>query len=265
MRLVYGAEARRLRLAEAGGLVPFDALTVISDHERNTYRQTVSTAIDPIVAGNGVDLVRFSPAAQAVEHDRPPTIVFTGVLSYRPNIDAVAWFARRVMPRILAAVPDARFNIVGKSPTPQVLALGELPGVRVVGPVADTAPNLRAATVVVAPLRIAPGVQNKVLEAMACGRPVVCSAAAAAGIDATPGQHLRIADGEADTAKQVVALLHNPARRAAIGTAARQRVEQRYDWPARLAPLLGLILGPNHHLENPTADPRQTHAHADTL
>lgn len=238
MRLVYLAEARRLRAVEAGRVVPFDELVVISPAEARRYRESVSTEHEPVVVGNGVDLERFSPAPALADE---PVLIMTGVMSYKPNVDAAAWFARRVMPRVRAAVPVARFDIVGKSPAPQVKALGELPGVRVVGPVDSTADSLRASAVAVAPMRIAPGVQNKVLEAMACGLPVVCSAAAAGGIDAEPGVHLVVAGNEADTAAACAQLLMHPAERQRLGEAARRRVASHYDWPGAVAPLLDLL------------------------
>lgn len=248
MRLVYAAEARRLREVEAGRVVPFDAVTVISANEAEQYRQSVGTSHRPVVVRNGVDLDRFTPVT-----DRSPVgnvLIFTGVLSYKPNVDAVVWFARRVMPRILSAVPNARFDIVGKSPTPAVLSLDELPGVRVVGPVDCTATYLRRSALAVAPIQIAPGVQNKVLEAMACALPVVCSSAAAVGIDALLDRHLLIADDASDTAAQCVRLLLNPRQRETLGNEARARVAQRYEWSAALTPMLDLLE------PNPTLQPQ---------
>ena len=241
MRLVYQAEHRRLRTVEAGEHVPFDVITVISDAEAQRYREHVTDRHEPVVVGNGVDLQRFTPGPPTND----PVIVFTGVMSYKPNIDAAAWFARRVMPRVLAAVPGARFDIVGKSPAREVRVLDELPGVRVVGPVEDTAESLRVSAVAVAPMRIAPGVQNKVLEAMACGLPVVCSTPAASGIDATPGEHLLVHDGERDTAAACARLLTNPGERQQLGQAARSRVQWRYDWSAATAPMLELLSVPS--------------------
>lgn len=239
MRLVYAAEARRLRAAEAGRTAPFDAVTVISDNEADRYRESVNADITPHVVANGVDLERFYPAQQGATPG--PVLTFTGVMSYKPNIDAAAWFARRVMPRVLAAVPGARFDIVGKSPTDAVQALGELPGVRVVGPVDEPADYLRGSACAVAPIAIAPGVQNKVLEAMACGLGVVCTSQAAAGIDATPGRHLLVADNEADFAGHCVRLLLHPGYRAELGRDARARIAERYGWAAAAAPMLDLL------------------------
>ena len=255
--------------------MPFDAVTVISEAEASRYRGHVTDQHEPVVVGNGVDMDRFKPVAKETwgrhsclpggEADNKstliqpaaegrqecpphfmspvdePIIVFSGVMSYKPNIDAAAWFARQVMPRVLAAVPKARFDIVGKSPAREVEALDELPGVRVVGPVDDTADVLRASAVAVAPMQIAPGVQNKVLEAMACGLPVVCSSGAAGGIDATPGEHLLVSDDPADCAAQCVRLLLNTDERARLGSAARYRVQQRYDWASAATPMLDLL------------------------
>jgi sugar transferase (PEP-CTERM/EpsH1 system associated) len=239
MRLVYAAEARRLRAVEAGRVVPFDAVTVISAAEAQRYLEYVTDQHEPTVVGNGVDLDRFKPAAGGAQLS--PVLVFTGVMSYKPNIDAATWLARVVMPRVLAAVPDARLDIVGKSPTHDVTALDELPGVRVIGPVEDTAESLRNSAVAVAPMKIAPGVQNKVLEAMACALPVVCSSAAAGGIDATPGEHLIVSDEPSDFASRCVRLLLNPAERERLGQAARYRVQERYDWASAAAPMIDLL------------------------
>lgn len=248
MRQVYAAECRRLRRYESGVAVPVDAVSVISERERRLYGRTVACrGVKPppiVVAGNGVDLEHFVPGTFGSQSDTP-TCVFTGVLSYRPNADAVRWFAGRVLPEVRRAMPETRFEIVGNSPTPSVLALGQLPGVEVVGPVADTRSYLHRATVAVAPLAIAPGVQNKVLEAMACARPAVCSPAAARGIDALPGRDLVTAHGATSFAEAVTRLLTDSPEAERIGRAARARVEARYTWGQALAPLIGLIVPEN--------------------
>ena len=160
--------------------------------------------------------------------------MFTGAMDYWPNVDAVTWFASDVLPALVARVPSLRFTIVGMRPTPAVQALaGE--HVVVTGTVPDVRPYLAHAAVVVAPLRIARGVQNKVLEAMAMGRPVVASAACAGGIDATPGAEFAVAATAPEYVEQIVGLLDDPSRAEAMGAAARRRVLERYSWDARLS------------------------------
>jgi len=196
------------------------------------------------VLENGIDLDHYDPA---VDHGpvelagQGPLIVFTGQMDYRPNAEAVSLFARETMPLIRARVRDARFAIVGRNPDADVKALDTLPGVYVTGEVPEIRCWLAAADVVVAPLRLARGIQNKVLEAMAMACPVVASPAAAEGIDATPGTELVIADGSAAEAEAVVTLLGDRTLAHDIGTAARARMAARYGWDARLAPLGALV------------------------
>jgi glycosyltransferase involved in cell wall biosynthesis len=167
-----------------------------------------------------------------------PLIVFTGQMDYRPNIEAVTWFARDILPRIRTRHPTARFAIVGRTPTPAVQALAG-DAVIVTGAVDDVRGWLAAADVCVAPLKLARGIQNKVLEAMAMARPVVASAAAAEGID--HAGTIRVAADAQDVAAQVLALLDAPADAAELGRAARAQVLRRYGWDARLAPLDALF------------------------
>ena len=183
---------------------------------------------------NGIDTVRYDPQRSAPVDSAHPLIVFTGQMDYRPNVDAVTWFARSVLP----LVPQAHFAIVGRAPTASVRALAGA-NVTVTGEVADVRGWLAAADVVVAPLQLARGVQNKVLEAMAMARPVVASAPAAEGID--HDGTIRIAGDARDYANAVTGLLNDPAGAAALGTAAREQVIRRYGWAARLAPLDDLL------------------------
>jgi len=185
---------------------------------------------------NGVDADFFSP-----EHDLPSPfaagelpLVFTGAMDYWPNIDAVAWFAAEVMPRLLQALPAVRFHIVGRSPTPAVQALAGA-HVAVSGTVPDVRPYLRHAAVVVAPLRVARGIQNKVLEAMAAARPVIASQECAGAVDAVVGRDFLSAATADDYVREIAALLAAPQRAAEIGQAARAGVLARYSWDAHLA------------------------------
>ena len=227
-----------------------DLSSFVSEAEAALFRAATGLDAQRVVAvENGVALDYFDPAApidpiDPVQGGQGPLLVFTGQMDYRPNVEAVDSFARDVLPHIRAVHPDARFAIVGRNPAASVQALADLPGVIVTGGVPDVRGWLAAAHVVVAPLRIARGIQNKVLEAMAMARPVVASPQAAEGIDARDGDHLLGAADPAQEAERGLALLADPARAQALGLAARARMEQRYRWNATLADLPDMLLGP---------------------
>jgi sugar transferase (PEP-CTERM/EpsH1 system associated) len=192
---------------------------------------------------NGVDSQYFSPAygfpSPYAAGERP--LVFTGAMDYWPNIDAVSWFARNVLPLVRAQVPTARFYIVGMNPSPAVRDLaGE--GVVVTGRVDDVRPYLQHASVAVAPLRVARGVQNKVLEAMAMAKPVVASEAASVGISVQRGVDLQVADTPSDFAQAVLRLL-DVAQADQFGKQARRAVLAKYDWESNLAVFKRLLAG----------------------
>jgi polysaccharide biosynthesis protein PslH len=162
-------------------------------------------------------------------------------MDYKPNIDAVTSFAREAFITIKAHLPKARFAIVGRAPTEDVMALRAIQGVVVTGEVADTREWLAAAHVVVAPLKLARGIQNKVLEAMAMAKPVVLSPPAAEGIDAGPQHGMFCVLNALNEAEQVISLVNNPDRALAFGAAARARMIERYSWDAQLAPLRDMV------------------------
>lgn len=238
-------EAKRLFAFERAVAARADLSLFVSAAEAALFVGKTGLGADKIsFIENGIDLEAYDPAAprSAVERGEGALIAFTGQMDYRPNVDAVDAFARQVLPRIRAQHASARFVIVGRNPTPEVWGLGTLPGVLVTGEVPDTRDWLAAADVVVAPLLLARGIQNKILEAMAMGKPVVASPAAAEGIDAGRDDGLIIAQDSAAQAAAVLALLANPARAKAAGRAARKRMIARYSWDARLAGL-GTMLG----------------------
>lgn len=190
--------------------------------------------VEPV--NNGVDARYFAPdgALPSPYAAGEQAVVFTGAMDYWPNIDAVNWFAREALPALRARRPGLRFHIVGRSPAPAVQALaGE--SVNVTGTVPDVRPYLQHAAVVVAPLRLARGIQNKILEAMAMGRPVVAAAECTEAIHAEPGRELVAARDIAAFVHEVDALLADPARAAAIGAAGRDCVLRRYAWQAHLS------------------------------
>jgi sugar transferase (PEP-CTERM/EpsH1 system associated) len=247
MAAVHRREGQKLAAFERAVAARADVSLFVSDAEADLFRRRSGLAGADIRAlQNGVDLDYYDPAAiprrrpgpsgaEDLTGPRPSPgnlIVFTGQMDYAPNIDAVRWFADAVMPLL----PEARFAIVGRKPSESVRRLAEA-RILVTGAVADVRSWLAAADVVVAPLRIARGIQNKVLEAMAMARPVVASPAAFEGIEAEAGRHLLVADGAEAQAQAIAGLLGDPERAAAMGEAARCRMEQAYRWEARLAPL----------------------------
>lgn len=239
MAWVHRREGRLLLAHERQVAARAKASLFVSEAEAALFRaQTGASRVHAIE--NGIDTGFYDPALPfAPVAGEGPLLVFTGQMDYRPNIDAVRWFAEAVFPRIRQRHPDARFAIVGRAPTPAVRALGEAPGVCVTGAVDDVRPWLASAAVIVAPLQLARGIQNKVLEGMAMARPVVASRAAAEGID--HGGAIRIADGADAFGETVLDLLGAPEIAQALGQAARERVLARYGWDARLAPLDALL------------------------
>jgi polysaccharide biosynthesis protein PslH len=187
---------------------------------------------------NGVDSDYFAP-----QDDRPSPyaegeipVVFTGAMDYWPNIDAVSWFAAEMLPALRQRWPAVRFHIVGRNPAPAVLALaGE--HVNVTGTVADVRPWLQHAAVVVAPLRLARGIQNKVLEAMAMARPVVAASVCLEAIDATPGRHLLGAETAEEYIHALSTLLSHPGQARQLGQAGRLQTEMAYGWGSQLVAL----------------------------
>lgn len=239
MAWVHRREAALLLRHEQRVACGADASLFVSEAEAALFRaQTSAPRVHAIE--NGIDTVFYDPD-QRFERvpGAGPLLVFTGQMDYRPNIDAVTWFADRVFPRVRQSHPAARFAIVGRAPTAAVRALADRPGVHVTGAVPDVRDWLAAATLVVAPLQLARGVQNKVLEGMAMARPVLASPAAAEGID--HAGTLRIADGADAFGDAALSLLAEPEIAAALGAAARARVIARYSWDARLAPLDALL------------------------
>lgn len=242
MAWLYRREAAKVRAFERETAERADVSLFVSEAEAALFRRDAAPrGADIRAVQNGIDLDFYDPSAAIppAKTGAGPLIVFTGQMDYRPNVEAVEAFAQSVLPRIRAKRPDARFAIVGRKPVEAVTRLQGRGGVIVTGAVEDVRSWLKAADVVVAPLLLARGIQNKVLEAMAMARPVVASPAAFEGIDAEPGRDLLV---PADPAQAIIDLLGNPARRAALGRAARVRMEQAYRWDAKLA-CLGEIVG----------------------
>lgn len=233
MSLIYGLEGHRLRKLETQLAATTDRLLVVSEAERQLFRDFCPNA--PIQAiGNGVDTEYFLPTETDVT---PQSCVFVGVLNYLPNSDAVKWFADSVWSKVRERFPEAVFRIVGKSPTPEVEALNAVPGIEVVGPVPDVRPWLNGSSCVVVPLRIARGVQNKVLEAMACGRPIICSPAPLTGLNVESGLQLMQADSIAEWVDCIASVFEDKCRAEEFGMAASAWVQLNHRWGSCLEPL----------------------------
>ncbi len=239
MSWLYRREGRRLLGYERAVAAAARRSYFATDKEAALFIQRAPECAHNVVAmNNGVDGVYFSPDAQRpspyAAGEMP--IVFTGAMDYWPNIDAVTWFAREVLPRLRQVRPSLRFHIVGRSPTTAVRALaGE--GVVVSGTVPDVRPYLQHAAVVVAPLRLARGIQNKILEAMAMGRPVVAAKGCVEAIMAEPGTEIVAASNAQDYVDAIAVLLGAAEHAANIGLAGRQRVLQTYTWDAHMGVL----------------------------
>jgi sugar transferase (PEP-CTERM/EpsH1 system associated) len=239
MAWVMQREARLLFQYERAIAARADASLFVSEAEAQLFRER-SGAERVHVVENGIDTDVFAPDASFTQIDAiDALIVFTGQMDYRPNIEAVSWFVEAIFPQIRVRFPHARFAIVGRAPSEAVKALAKQPGVIVTGEVADVRGWLAAASVVVAPLKLARGIQNKVLEAMAMARPVVASRAAAEGID--HADTLRVGESVGEIADAVIALLDDPAAAGRLGREARAQVQARYSWEARLAPLDAIL------------------------
>ena len=239
MGWMMGREARMLLQHERAIAHRADASLFVSEAEAQLFRDKTGAERVHVVE-NGIDTDFFDPTASFKRIDTTDAlIVFTGQMDYRPNIEAVTWFVETILPHIHVRHPHARFAIVGRGPTDAVKALARQTGVIVTGEVADVRGWIAAASVVVAPLKLARGIQNKVLEAMAMARPVVASVAAAEGID--HADTIRIGGTVGEIAEQVIAVLDDPSDAAEMGRKARAQVQARYSWEARLAPLDAIL------------------------
>lgn len=245
MKQVYRREARTLFKVEKNVANAVDAAAFVSEDEAALFR-TMALDAGTQVHGiaNGVDCTFFDPDIE-VENPYAPdrtVLVFTGAMDYWANVDAVCWFADDIYPRIREALPECEFFIVGANPAPQVVKLGERPGVTVTGRVEDVRPHIAHATISVAPLRVARGIQNKVLEAMALEMPVVATPQAMEGIEAADGEEVFVAESAIGFADTVLALAASPDRRSA-GRRARQRVLESYGWLTSLQKFESILEG----------------------
>jgi len=230
-------EAQRLARYERVLLASNARCLLVSEAERRSLGPLGGrAAVNP----NGVDLAMFpfSP-----DRGRASRIVFVGNLGYPPNVDAVTWLVGKVLPHIRAKIPQIQLVIVGPRASRSVRIAGRAPGVVLAGTVPDVHAALAGAQVAVAPLRVGAGIQNKVLEAMAAGTPVVATSLAVSGVAVQPGEHCLVADTAADFAQAVEMLLGRPELRLRLATAARALIEAQYSWETSVADLESIYRG----------------------
>jgi sugar transferase (PEP-CTERM/EpsH1 system associated) len=240
---LYAREARTLESFERRAAASVAASVFVTPAEAELFRRIAPECAASIHAvGNGVDSAYFDPsrAHPSPFADGEEAVVLTGAMDYWPNVDGACWFAREVLPQLAQARPAVRFYVVGMNPAPAVRDLVRDPRVAVTGRVADIRPWLAHARVVVAPLRMARGIQNKVLEALAMARPVVASTAVAAALDPATAAHVAAAESAPDMARAVLGQL---ARGSVQMPAARAHVLARYDWDRSLARIADLADG----------------------
>jgi len=243
MKFIYAREARLLVSHDKGVAAWADACTFVSEPEANLFQSLAPEFESKIHAlANGVDVDYFAPQSFSSPFSQGgPTFAFTGTMDYWPNVDAVKWFVSDVLPTIRRKSPGAQFYIVGANPSAEVEALASDEGVHVTGRVDDVRPYISHADVVVAPMRVARGVQNKVLEGMSMAKPVVTTSQGIEGINAEPGQHFMLAE----TAEQFAAACLQAVRSDnadALASAARQFILSHFTWDKSLSKLDQLLL-----------------------
>ena len=237
LSLGYRIEGRKLERAEARIARNFDLCTCTTRAELESL-QALDQPTPSDWFPNGVDLEKFRPAAEPYDRD---SICFIGRMDYYPNQEGVLRFCREILPRLKAARPALKLQVVGAEPSREIQRLGEIEGVTVTGTVPDVQPYVQRSCLTVAPLSIARGTQNKILESLAMGVPVVTSELAAKGVDVVPGEHL-LAAGDAEAfAAAVLRLLDSEEERRRFAEAGRRRVETHHAWPASMRKLDGIL------------------------
>ncbi|HYL92213.1 MAG TPA: TIGR03087 family PEP-CTERM/XrtA system glycosyltransferase, partial [Alphaproteobacteria bacterium] len=239
LSLGYNIEARKLRRYEIALARRFDHCTFTAPGELKEF-QSWGLEVPSTVIPNGVDFEYFKPL-ERLASGASPTIAFLGRMDYFPNVQGIIDFTRNVFPRIRQQVPDANLRIIGANPTSDVVKLADFPGVTVTGSVPDVRPCLAEAVVAIAPLKIARGTQNKILECMAMGIPVVCSPEASNGVQAVPGEHLLVGRDPQDFASQVIRLLQDQNLRDRLTLAGCQQLRRTHSWPQSMQLLDALV------------------------
>ena len=237
LSLGYRLEGRKMLAAEQRLARRFDLCTATTRAEWETL-ESYATGVATDWFPNGVDAEYFCPTDAPFDAD---TISFIGRMDYYPNQECMARFCASIWPHLRARRPALKLLIVGADPSPEMRRLGDLPGVTVTGSVPDVRPYIRGSALMVAPLAIARGTQNKILEAMAMGVPVVTSRVAAGGVDAEADAHLLVADSDSGYCDAILRIVENPAERQRLATVGRERMLSHHAWPHSMSRLDRII------------------------
>lgn len=234
MRSVYLREHKLIKALETQVIKRFDSAFLIAQAEYDLFQASVCTCANLRILGNGIDQNEFSPASK---NDETIDLLFTGVMDYKPNVDAVLWFVDNCWDEIKAQLPKVRLTIAGMNPEPKLLALSNDDQIEVTGFVDDIMPYFNRATIFIAPFQIARGVQNKVLQAMACGIPVVSTSLGAEGIVSKHNSNMIIAESAASFISANLLLATDTKLREKIGHQANKTITDYYSWSSVLEPL----------------------------
>lgn len=233
MRWIYAREAKLIRNEELKIYDGFDTAFFISQNEVDLFSQFLVDNVKLHAAGNGLDTTQFYPPTNPVKTVNP-VFLFTGVMDYKPNEDAVLWFFDAIWPDVVRQWPNAKYIIAGMQPSGKIKALGNQPGVTVTGYVEDMLPFFHGATMFVAPFRLARGVQNKILQAFACGLPVVTTSKGAEGINCQHKKHLLVGDTEQEILKHIKYLVEHQDFARIMASEALNLIRQSYSWEGQL-------------------------------
>jgi len=240
MKWIYKRESALLENYEQNIYRFFDICFFISQAEVDLFCQKNEYTEIPLAIGNGIEYESFTPAIHP-PNNNDPVFIFTGVMDYKPNIDSILWFTNNVWPKITINYSESRFIIAGMNPVPSILALTKVKGIEVTGFVDEILPYYHQSDFFIAPLRIARGVQNKVLQAFSCGLPVISTSMGAEGIDYTDGKNILIADTPDAFFDSIEMLIKNKFLYQSLKDNALLLIKNHYSWDVKLA-TLGKIL-----------------------